>query len=204
VREGVAYSLFGSGLPSTREVREASLASLTSRFTAWEPEPAERRAAVARRLLEALAPEAQQELLEAVSHAARILDIGRSVDFFDRYEHAADIVLASELYGFDHREIALLAAVMRAARDEDPHTKPLQPLLAKPDRSAVERAGVVLALADDIEERCPGGAALTLACRLTPKQALITVPALQGWRSRALGGRFARVFGRSLLVSRGA
>jgi len=52
---------------------------------------------------------------EALAHAATVLDIGRSVDFFDRHQHVADIVLATELNGFSHHDVALLAAVLASA-----------------------------------------------------------------------------------------
>ena len=85
-----------------------------------------------------------------------VMDIGRSVDFFDRHEHAARIVLATEVFGFSHREIALTAAVIAAAGDEDEVGKALSPARAEGrPRRRVEAAGVILALADDIVERCP-------------------------------------------------
>ena len=36
-----------------------------------------------------------------------MLDIGRSVDYYDRLNHSAAIVLMADLDGFTHREIAL-------------------------------------------------------------------------------------------------
>ena len=45
---------------------------------------------------------------EALDHAALVLDIGRSIDFFDRHDHVADIVVATDLEGFSHRQVALL------------------------------------------------------------------------------------------------
>lgn len=201
VREGLAYSLFSERPPSPREVRQASIASLTSRFAGWNAAAADRRAALARALLEVLVPRADPELEEALDYAARVLDIGRSVDFFDRHEHVADIVIATELNGFSHREVALLAAIVRTARDEQA-PKMYSPLLGKDDRSSIGQAGVLLALADDIEERCPPGAPVEIECRLERSQAVVIVPALAGWRPRGLGARFERAFGRQVTVRR--
>jgi exopolyphosphatase/guanosine-5'-triphosphate,3'-diphosphate pyrophosphatase len=203
VREGLAFSLLGGAVPSPAEVRERSVASLTGRFAGWDASHAERRAAVAETLWNALVPGAAPEIREALRHGARVLDVGRAVDFFGRHEHAADFVLASDLDGFTHRDIALLAMVVRSAGDQDADPTIYSPLLERGDHDAVERAGVVLALADDLEERCAPGASLSLTCRLVEGGVVVEMPALLGWRPRALGKRFARAFGRELRVKPG-
>jgi exopolyphosphatase/guanosine-5'-triphosphate,3'-diphosphate pyrophosphatase len=203
VREGVAASHFEAGLRSAREVRAASVASLALRFDGWRAAAADRRQQLAQALLAALDPGASAELEEALVHSARLLDIGRSVDFFDRHRHAAEMVLAAEMDGFSHREIALLAAVLLASRERDAELKPYAPLLAKPDRGAVERAAVVLALSDDIEERCRPGAPVSLRCSVGKREARVSVPSLLAWRPRGLAERFERAFGRRLDVRPG-
>ena len=81
---------------------------------------------------------------------------GAAVDFFDRHEHVADIVLATDLDGFSHRQVALLAALLRQAGDEDErHARSLAPLVTPEDEEPLERAAVLLALADEITERTP-------------------------------------------------
>jgi exopolyphosphatase/guanosine-5'-triphosphate,3'-diphosphate pyrophosphatase len=203
VREGLAYSLLGQDLPSPAEVRERSLASLTGRFADWDAGHAERRVAVVEALWSLLFSSADPETREAVRHGARVLDIGRAVDFFDRHQHAADLVMTADLDGFTHRDIALLALVLRSAGDEDADPTRYGPLLGREDRERVERAGVLLALADDLEERCPPGATPTLTGRIVEGGVVVEMPALLGWRPRALGRRFARVFGRELVIKPG-
>ena len=61
-------------------------------------------------------------------------------------------------------------------------------------------AGVLLALADDIEERCPRGAPVDLRCHVSSTQARVDVQGLAGWRPRAIAERFERIFGRTLVV----
>jgi exopolyphosphatase/guanosine-5'-triphosphate,3'-diphosphate pyrophosphatase len=202
VREGIAYSLLAPTVPSAADVRTESVAALTARFAGWDAPSSVRRAAVAARLGGCLLPRAP-ELQEALRHAARIVDIGRSVDFFDRHEHAADIVLATELDGFSHHEIALVSAVLRAAREDEADLKRVSPILKSEDREGVEQAGVLLALADDIEERCPRGALIELSCEERKGEVVLSVPALSAWRTRAMGERFRRTFGRALVVLAG-
>ena len=206
VRDGIALHLTtGSDvLPEAAAVRAASLAALTRRFDGWDAGRAERRVALVAGLLRALEPRAGAEMREASQAAALALDIGRSVGFFDRHEHAADVVLATDLEGFSHRAIALLSAVILAAGGEVMKPKSYAPLLTRDDRGPVARAGVVLALADDIEERCLPGGSIEMSCEVTRSAVRIRVPALLGWRPRALDQRFEEAFGRKLGVTMGS
>ena len=200
VREGLVQSLYEPEAPSVDAVRNASLRSMTSRFAEWDERSAQRRVAVAAVLGNALGVRSDREVGAALGRAAHVMDIGRSIDFFDRHRHAARIVLATEVFGFSHREIALTAAVIAAAGDEDEAGKALSPLVEKDDRAQVETAGVMLALADDIVERCPPEAALTVDAVAGPAGFVVTVPALGGWRRRKLDARFERVFAMPLTV----
>ena len=202
VREGVALNILGMAVSSPQEVREASIHSFTLRFQDWQPEPAERRRAVARQLLSGIEPRFDPRVAEALDHGARVLDVGRSVDFFDRHEHVADMLLATELNGFAHEEIALVAAVLRRAGDRHADPKRLSPLLRPSDHERLERAAVILALADDIEERCPRGVPITLACEVA-REVKISVAELPAWRPRELAQRFEKAFGRPLVVRLG-
>ena len=94
-------------------------------------------------------------------------------------------------------------AILRTARDEDADLRPLSPILKADEREAVGRAAMVLALADDIEERCPRGAAIAVRCEVTRQEVRLDIPALAGWRPRGLGHRFERTFGRKLAVLAG-
>jgi exopolyphosphatase/guanosine-5'-triphosphate,3'-diphosphate pyrophosphatase len=155
-------------------------------------------------LLGALELKPDSEVQEALSEAASILDIGRSVDFFDRHMHVADIVLATDLNGFTHRTIALLSAIVRQAGDEDTGHKSYAPLLGAEDVPAIERAAALLVLADDIEERCPDGKPITLDCHVSQTEVEVRVPELLAWRPRTMARRFERAFGRKLVVKTGA
>ncbi len=203
VREGLAVSLTTEALPDPAAVRQSSVAALVSRFDGWVEEQAARRRSLVASLYEALEPAADPEVREALGEAATVLDIGRSIDFFDRHQHVADIVLATDLNGFSHRAIALLSAILRSAGDEDAQARSYVPLLDSDDAPVVRRAAVVLALADDIEERCPRGQAVTLDCRVRTDEVTITVPQLGAWRERKIGPRFERAFDRKLVVTAG-
>lgn len=203
VREGLVLGGHEKALPPPAAVREASVAALASRFVVWNKSTADRRVAVADLLHKTLEPGAPAELREALRHAARLLDIGRSVDFFDRHEHAADMAIETDLAGFSHRDLALVSSVLRHAGDEDTPEKKLSPLVTADDIPAIERAAVLLRVADDIEERCPPGIPLTLECRRGPREVAVSVPQLVAWRPRKIAARFERAFGLALAVGSG-
>ncbi|HVR69829.1 MAG TPA: Ppx/GppA phosphatase family protein [Vicinamibacteria bacterium] len=203
VREGLVLGGPHRTLPPPQAVREASVTALTARFAVWNARAADRRAALAAALQKGLEPGTPAEIQEALRHAARLLDVGRSVDFFDRHEHVADMVLATDMAGFSHRDLGLLSSVLRHAGDEDTPAKRLAPLVTADDIPAIERAAVVLRVADDIEERCPPGQTLTLECQRGPHEVTVVVPQLVAWRPRKIGPRFERAFGRALIVGSG-
>jgi exopolyphosphatase/pppGpp-phosphohydrolase len=201
VREGLAASLVSDQLPPAREVRLASIAALGAAFRAWDSRPAAHRAGVVDALFQALEQDENGSLREMLGHAATLLDIGRSIDFFERYEHVADIVMSTDLLGFSHREVCLLSAIVRSAGDESASVVRYEPLLDKHDRRAVERAATLLALSDEIEQRCTVGSPPTIDVQLTKREARLFVPGLVGWRPRRIGPRFEQAFGRRLVVA---
>jgi exopolyphosphatase/guanosine-5'-triphosphate,3'-diphosphate pyrophosphatase len=201
VREGLAHSLTSDRLPPPGDVRTASIQALGDAFRSWDTRPAAHRTAVVDALFAALEEDTDPELRETLSYGATLLDVGRSIDFFDRYEHVADIVLQTDLLGFSHRGVALLSAVVRSAGDDDATLDRYEPLLGKDDRRPVERAATLLALADEIEQRCALGSPPNVKCVLTKREARLSVPGLVGWRPRRIGLRFEQAFGRRLVVS---
>jgi exopolyphosphatase/guanosine-5'-triphosphate,3'-diphosphate pyrophosphatase len=203
VREGIALRLLKMAVAATKDVKEASLASLVSRFDGWHPEAAARRRAVAAALLRALEPRADPKIAEALDHSARVLDIGRSFDFVDRHEHVADILLATELNGFTHEELALASVLVRRAGDRHADPKLLGKLIVLPDRAQLDRGAVILALADEIEARCPHGQAIEVTCTVG-RDIRVSVPLLPSWRaSDDVGQRFERAFRKPLVVRTG-
>jgi len=200
VREGLAISLATEALSSPLAVRRGSLEALARRFAGWSEERARRREELSQSLLRSLERFASVEIAEALGEAAYVLDIGRTIDFFDRHEHVAELVVVTDLAGFSHRQVALVSAILRSAGDEDVRPRSYAPILDREDKATLERAAVLLALADEVTERCPPGSPIRVDCRLRPGEAVVSVPALTSWRVRRLPTRFERAFGRRLRV----
>ncbi|HUL76178.1 MAG TPA: hypothetical protein VL691_02865, partial [Vicinamibacteria bacterium] len=205
VREGLALSMARETLDASEAVRRRSLDALAARFVGWSEDRASRREGFAAALYAALERRPCAEMADAVRQGARILDIGRTVDFFDRHEHVADLVLSTDLAGFSHRQVALVAAAVRQAGDEDERlARSLAPLVTRDDDDPLERAAVLLALADEITERTPLGSRTALECRVRGGQATVSVEALPSWSVRGLADRFRAAFGCKLKVVPGA
>ena len=199
LREGIALELLKMSVGSPEMVKEASLSSLISRFDGGGHEASSRRRAVAGVLWRALAPRAPARVTQAIDHAARVLDVGRSIDVVNRHEHVADILLSSELNGFAHDELALVSAIVRRAGDRHADVPAIALARKTIERTALDRAAVVVALADEIEARCPPGRRIQIKCEIG-RHVKLSVPLLPSWLGDHLDKRFQRAFGRTLLV----
>jgi len=200
VREGVAQELLKLAMGSPDAVKAASLESLVSRFDGWRPAAAARRRDIAAALQKTLEPRAPGKVASAIDCAALVLDIGRSLDVVDRHEHVSDILLTTDLAGFAHEDLALISAIVKRAGDRHADVTSTAPLRGAVDAALVDRAAIILALADEIEARCPhDDRRIRLEC-VIDRRVILTVPALRSWLVKDLDSRFERAFGRALIV----
>lgn len=88
---------------------------------------------------------------ELLASAALLHDIGVRVDYYDHHKHSAYLVLHSHLHGFTHREIALLALLVRSHRKGAVETHDYQLILDPDDPLRVARLGSLLRLAEYLE-----------------------------------------------------
>jgi exopolyphosphatase/guanosine-5'-triphosphate,3'-diphosphate pyrophosphatase len=202
VREGIALGMLKMAMGSPDAVREASLSSLASRFDGFRHEAAHRRRRAAAALLAFLEPGAPESMGRALDHAARVLDIGRSFDVVNRHERVADILLTTELIGFSHGELALASAVVRRAGDRNADIPPLASVRRAFERGLLDRAAIVLALADEIDARCPHGKRIDIRCEIG-RTVTLHVPLMPSWLAKDINKRFEQVFGRRLVVRHG-
>ena len=198
VREGVALRMLKMAIGSPETVREASLSSLVSRFDGFRPDAAERRRRLAWVLQQSLEPRASAAMALGIDTAARVLDIGRTFDVVNRHERAADILLTTELIGLSHDELALAAAIVLRTGDRHAETPPLASI-SEIDRGDLDRAAVILALADEIEARCPRNKRIALTCT-SGRSVTLVVPTMRSWLAKDIDKRFEHTFGRRLIV----
>jgi len=199
LREGLALATAGATAPSPEWVRSISVATLAARFRTWNAAAAERRTGLAADLIQALDPSTPSRQREMLMHAATLLDIGRAIDYYDRFEHAANIVIAADLAGFSHADLGALTAILRQA-DDDTRLGPYGRLVPDDDRPAVLRAATALALADELNRRIPPGAPSPISCNWMRGGFEVVAPVPSGWRPRGVAHRFRTVFDAELLV----
>ena len=198
IREGLALEQLGIPVGSPQTVKEASLSSLATRFGGWSRAAAARRESLAATLYRAIEPGGPAILAAAVRHAADVLDIGRTIDVVNRHEHVADIVLTAELVGFTHADLALLSAVVRRAGDRHADIRALA-AIGEVGSKLVERAAIILSLADEIEARCAQGHPITVRSEVN-RYVTLSIPVLTSWLEDDLGKRFERAFERELII----
>jgi exopolyphosphatase/guanosine-5'-triphosphate,3'-diphosphate pyrophosphatase len=196
LREGLALDSYGRDVPHPPSVRTISVATLATRFATWDARTAERRVRIALTIFDALDAAAPTRVREMLGHAALLLDVGRALDYYDRFEHAATIVLTADLGGFSHTDLAVLATILRDAGDDQARGR----LVEEQDRAVVERASASLSLADELLRRIPPDEELAIRCRWTGDGFEVTAPVPAGWRPRGVADRFREAVGRPLVV----
>jgi exopolyphosphatase/guanosine-5'-triphosphate,3'-diphosphate pyrophosphatase len=152
VRQGVILDQLGLGVPRPRQVRDASVTAVLARLRGGSPGSQRRRQLLAA-LAPVLAPKLDSGLLDMAAHAARLVDAGAHLDHYGRWSETANLVTTADLDGFTHAELSTIAAVLLSAGEV---TVPIALRReSRVARGALERAGVLLALADDIDRRLP-------------------------------------------------
>jgi len=201
LREGLILEALGVELPEPRLVRASAVRALVSRFTSWDERRAGRRKKIAETLSSVLSPPDSRFQSEMLVHAAVILDIGRSVEYYRRHEHASMILRSAGLNGFGHREILYLSLIIEVAEHFEWKERSFKPILRNGDLDEITRSAVLLSLADEIEHRVPLHRAPRLGCRIAGNSVVLSEPALAAWDPGSIAEAFVRSFGRNLRVS---
>ncbi len=197
LREGIARSQFLHELPPVSEVRRGSVEAFAQRFGDAETDSAHHRAQLAVTLSELLDPDAGAEAHETVEFAAMLYNAGLQVDFYRRAGATTAILLDSNLSGFSQPEIARIAAAARLARRPTWEVRSLRPLLGADDEPALLRAGVVVAVAEELRRRSEPG-----KVRASVKRGDLRI-SLRGpttWQPGQLAERLRETFGVGLRV----
>jgi exopolyphosphatase / guanosine-5'-triphosphate,3'-diphosphate pyrophosphatase len=199
LREGVALAELGLPLPDTGEIRRSSVAALAAHFSSWDAPRAQRRLGLVRSILTAADAAASAETVEIADHAAVLADIGRSVNYYDRWVHSANVVAAADLQGFSHREVALLATTLARVGKGGGGTLPRYArLLTREDVRTADRLAVVLELAHELELRVPPGEMPVVRGEDRRGRMSITTSLAFGWAPADMVRRFRARFGRPL------
>ena len=194
LREGMALDQILKQLPTIEEVRRRSVYALGQRFDTWNRMRADRRAALATKMLSLLSDQLNGEMGANIAYAARIIDTGRSINYYDRYDHAANIIEKGELGGFSHRDIGLMAAAIRYSNDSEFPFSAYRPYVKRRDMREVRKASVILRIADEMERRLDSTNFSRIAMTVDEGAFVVTAPELKSWDPGRLSSRFRRLF----------
>jgi exopolyphosphatase/guanosine-5'-triphosphate,3'-diphosphate pyrophosphatase len=210
LREGVFFaSLLGAGDPPLFEdVRRASVENLAAQYGARGPH-ADHVERLALELWDALAAAGahpgdagERALLRA---AARLHDIGVSIDYDDHHKHSRYLVLSAGLPGFSPRETALVAQICRYHRKGTPSLGELAPLARPGDEALLERCAAVLRVVEQLE-RSRDQAVDAVRVDVRDGTARLTLEAhedvtIARWGAARQADLFTRAFGLALELS---
>ena len=143
-------------LPDLETVRRASLADLEVRFAPQFSQRGRRRAALAGRVAREAWRGRHAQLAGSLECAALLVDLGNAVDFYNRLNRAASIIVRTDLPGFTHRESAQVAAILLETETGLlPRRFRESRLLPGDDAMLVKQAAAMLRVADELERRLP-------------------------------------------------
>ena len=156
LREGVLWQELRGENATVPDVRTASISGL-ARANGVDELAAEPVVNAAALLFAATQPlhgmgEAELSLLLA---AARLAGIGMHVDYYNRDRHAEYLVHSGDLHGFTHREIVLVAALVRCAATGAPDFSPYRTVIEADDPRRATMLASLLGCARAIRRRVP-------------------------------------------------
>ena len=182
------------GLPALEEVRRRSIYALGGRFDTWDRLRADRRAAIAQKMSALMSNHLDDEISHLIPHVARLIDTGRSVNYYDRYMHAANIIEQGEIGGFSHRDIGLMSAALRFGGSYSTSMSRYRPELKKSDRTIIRRATSILRISDEMERRLGADRYSKIVMDVTDGRFEVHAPELNAWNPGRFSTRFKRAF----------
>jgi len=198
LREGIALAELHLELPEVWQVRRGSVAALASRFATWDEQRSRRRQGLVRAILGVADPTMNAEMREVLDHATTLLDVGQSINYYDRWSHAAGVVASADLQGFTHREVALIATTLARLGKGRANLPRYARLCTRDDIKRIDRLAVVLELADELDRRIDGGEQPTARLDERRSRVVITTGLPYAWEPVELARRFRTRMGLTL------
>jgi exopolyphosphatase / guanosine-5'-triphosphate,3'-diphosphate pyrophosphatase len=139
---------------------------------------------------------------ELIWASAMLHDVGVLVDYSAHHRHSAYLVLNTGLPGFDHRELAIIAMLVRGHRKGGPDAEPFAAVLRPGDQAVADRGAACLRLAEQLD-RARAGEVRDLVVRAHGGELGIGVvcdgdPRLAMWSAEREAPAVERAFGRRL------
>jgi exopolyphosphatase / guanosine-5'-triphosphate,3'-diphosphate pyrophosphatase len=158
LREGLFYERFLGSPPIFENVRSAAVLNLAHVYR-FQEKHAEHITHLTLSMFDQLPLEVNQcganerEILWA---ASMLHDIGVSIDYHDHHKHGSYLILNAGLPGYTHREIALIALLVRYHRKGKPTPDELANLLESGDEVRLLQLSALLRLAEQLDRSRDG------------------------------------------------
>ncbi len=198
LREGIALAELKLPLPEVWQVRRSSVAALASRFSTWNAPRAARRVEMVRAILGVADPTMPAEMREVLDHATTLLDVGQSINYYDRWSHAAGVTASADLQGFTHREVALIATTLARLGKARSNLPRYARLCTRDDIKRIDKLAVILELADELDRRVNGGGPPTFRFDERRNRVVVSTGLPYTWEPEDLTRRFRTRLGRTL------
>lgn len=140
---------------------------------------------------------------ELLGYAAILHDIGVAVGYYDHHKHGSYLVINSALQGFTHREVAILALLVRAHRKGDIAASAYRDVLHPGDSERLARIAALLRLAEYLE-RSKSQVIQSLHVELGDPIRVITRSigdaTVEIWDANRRAGLFQKAFGKAIEI----
>ena len=156
LREGLVWQEIRGDQPLLPDVRMASVSGL-ARANGVDEMAAEPVVLAAAALFEATRPVhgLADDALDLLLAAARLAGVGMHIDYYNRDRHAEYLVHSGDLHGFSHREVVLLAALVRWSGGGTPDLTAYREIIRPDDARTAAVVSALLGVARAIRRRTP-------------------------------------------------
>jgi exopolyphosphatase/guanosine-5'-triphosphate,3'-diphosphate pyrophosphatase len=140
---------------------------------------------------------------ELLGYAALLHDIGVAVGYYDHHKHGAYLVMNSALQGFTHREIIMLAMLVRSHRKGDVVVDAYRDILDPSDGERIARLGALLRLAEYLERsksQVVQGLHVEMGDPIRVVTRAIGDATVEIWDANRRAGLFQKAFGKAIEI----
>jgi exopolyphosphatase/guanosine-5'-triphosphate,3'-diphosphate pyrophosphatase len=206
LREGLFYEQFlvGESPPLFSDMRGFSVQNL-ARIYNYEALHTAKVRELSLSLYDQLRPlhgygEWERELL---GYSAMLHDIGVAIGYYDHHKHGAYLVMNSALQGFNHREMIILAMLVRWHRKGDVAVEGYRDILHPDDGERIARLAALLRLAEYLE-RSKSQVIQSLQVEMNDPIRIVTRSigdaTVEIWDANRRAGLFQKAFGKAIEI----
>jgi exopolyphosphatase/guanosine-5'-triphosphate,3'-diphosphate pyrophosphatase len=140
---------------------------------------------------------------QLLGYAALLHDIGVAVGYYDHHKHGAYLVMNSALQGFTHREIIMLAMLVRFHRKGDVVVDAYRDILDPSDGARIARLAALLRLAEYLERsksQVVQGLHVEMGDSIRVVTRAIGDATVEIWDANRRAGLFQKAFGKAIEI----